>query len=159
MRIVLFFVACLLLSGCFTQGDCLVSATNMMRIQFKKKNTKSDTAVTITAIEISGTDSLLVPTSALTEISIPVNGRADTTRFIIHRTKAIDNTITGVDTLTVQYDIQGSVATPDCGAFTYYQNLRVLRFSRGDSAIKVFNKSLAKDPINQVYAINYWIYF
>jgi hypothetical protein len=159
MRILLFFVACLVLSGCFTQGDCLVSATNMMRIQFKKKNTKSDTSISITAIEISGTDSILVPVSALTELAIPVNGRADTTRFIIHRVKATDNSITGVDTLTIQYNIQGSVATPDCGAFTYYQNLKILKFSRGDSLINAFNRNLAKDPTSQVYAINYWIYF
>jgi hypothetical protein len=159
MRILLFFVTCLILSGCFTQGDCLVSATNLMRIQFKKKNTKSDTSVSITYVSFSGTDSILAPTTAVTELILPVDGHVDSTRFIFHRVKASDNSITGVDTLTVKYDIQSSVATPDCGAYTYYQNLKVVKFSRGDSLIKVFNKSLAKDPTSQTYAINFWIYF
>lgn len=159
MRILLPFVVCAVMSSCFTQGDCLVSATNVMRIQFKKKNTTTDTAVTITYIEISGTDTLLSDSTATSGLLLPLNGKIDTTRFIIHRIKESDSTVTGSDTLTVKYDIQGSVATSDCGAYTYYQNLRVIRFSRGDSLLKIYNRNLAKDPTSQEYAINLRIYF
>ncbi len=159
MRILLLFFICLVMSSCFTQGDCLVSATNQMRIIFKKKKTTTDTAVTITYVEISGTDTLLSDSAATSDFLLPLNGKVDTTRFIIHRIKAGDPTVTGTDTLTVKYDIQGSVATPDCDAYTYYQNLRVIRFNRGDSLLKIYDRNLAKDPSSQVYAINFWIYF
>ena len=180
MRILLLFVVCLVMSSCFTQGDCLVSATNNLRIQFKKKNTATDTAVTITYIEISGTDSILVPTivssklaylvlpktaaipdptTALSDFLIPINGHTDTTRFIFHRIKASDPTVADADILTLKYDIQGIVATSDCGAYNYYQNLRVIRFNRGDSLLKMYNRNLAKNPTSQEYAINLRIYF
>lgn len=159
MRIILLFVVCAVMSSCFTQGDCLVSATNLMRIQFKKKNTTTDTAVTITYIEISGTDTLLSDSAAVSGLLLPLNGKADTTRFIIHRIKASDPTVRGTDTLTVKYNVQGSVATSDCGAYTYYQNLQLIRFNRGDSLLKFYNRNLAKDPTSQEYAINLWIYF
>jgi hypothetical protein len=159
MRILLFFVASLVLSGCFTQGDCLVSASNLVRIQFKKKNTTKDTSVAVTAIQVSGTDSIIGYKSSSTELLIPLNGKADTTQFILHRLNVNDSTITATDTLTLGYQVQGSVATPDCGAFTYYQNLKVLKFSRGDSLLKLYNRNLAKDPTSQTHAINFWIYF
>ena len=110
-----------LFASCFNPGDCLISATNYMHIQFKKKSNHTlDTAISFSyhSISVSGTDSVYRIKTATAVILLPLDINSDVTTFVFHRMKAGDTTMTAVDTLKIGYIRQGKVISPDCGAFT-----------------------------------------
>jgi hypothetical protein len=151
-----FFVGGLIL-GCFSEGDCLITATNQLHIQFKKRsNSAKDTIVAFNSITISGggTASTITPTSG---ILLPLNIKSDSTLIVFDRTNS-----SAPDSILLGYDRQSKVITKDCGAYTYFMNLRVLKRSLDSTQIKVFNKVLLKDPTGTAitaYALNYQILF
>ncbi len=164
MKFVLLIFICGLFVSCFDPGDCLISATNLMHIQFKtQRNQHLDTIVTFAyySIEVSGTDSVLRVRPAVAELLLPVDISKDTTTFIFHRINA-DSSVIGTDTLRLGYVRQGKVISPACGAFTYYQNLKILKTNLGSEQIKAFSSSLIKDPTKSdisAYAVNYQIFY
>src|SRR5579859_7048800 len=100
MKYALLIAMGLIFWSCFNEGDCIITATNYMEIQFKKKSNHSlDSLVAFTSIRISGTDSTLVFSSVTSAINIPVDIHHDTTRFILNRVNTSDSTLVGSDTL------------------------------------------------------------
>lgn len=164
MKFALLLFVCFLFASCFNQGDCLVSATNYLHFQFKKnKNHALDTSITFAyySIFVSGTDSILRVRPSTATLLLPVDVSKGTTTFIFHRINS-DSTINKLDTLQLGYTRQGKVISPDCGAFTYYQNLKVLKTSLTASQIKIFSTSLLRDPtISDIsaYAVNFQIFY
>ncbi len=160
------FVVLLLIVGlfgsCFNEGDCLVSATNYMHLQFKKEaNHSLDSAVILDTIYISGTDTSLVFNSATSAVLIPLDIHNATTTFIFQRTNPLDSTL-AYDTLQVGYATRSKVIAKDCGAFTYYQNLAILKTNLREAQIKIYSTSLLKDPTSSgisAYAVNYQIFY
>jgi len=168
MKYVGIIVICVVLGSCLNDGNCIITATNTMHIQFKThRDHKTDTTIDIKAIYISGTapDSAsgLAPTTALKEILLPIDIHRDTTTFIFQYSDGTSNT------LQVNYSGQTKIIAKDCGAFTYYQNLRVLYPTTDfkESQIKEFSTSLLVDPTlyagskknPSAYAVNYQIFF
>jgi len=159
MKFVLLVLICVLFESCFNDGNCIITATNSMHIQFKKEsNSKLDTSVYFRHIYISGADAIYFKNDTLvSDILIPIDIYSSATTFIFQYA----NTDT-FDTLLVGYSAQSKIIAKDCGAFTYYQNLEVLKTNLKDSRIKVFNTSLLKDPSiagNSGYALNYQILY
>jgi hypothetical protein len=153
---------CALFGSCFTDGNCLITATNYMHIQFKKEsNNKLDTAPLIKTITILGADEGYISkvNASLTEVLIPIDIHSNITSVIIWHTNS-DSTKFGTDTLQVSYTGQSKVIAKDCGAFTYYQNLSVLHTNL---KLKEFSTSLLKDPTvgntPSAYAVNYQIFY
>jgi hypothetical protein len=166
MKFVILLIIGLFLGSCFNDGNCIITATNYMHIQFKKlSNAKLDTALDLTTIYISGTDSVLLVNSSTTQILVPLDIHSNTTTFVIQRADA--NSVVTSDTLKVGYSAQSKIIAKDCGAFTYYQNLEILGTNLNESQIKVFSTSLLTDPtlyvassVNfQAYAVNYQILY
>jgi len=151
-----FFVGGLIL-GCFSEGDCLISATNQLHVQFKKRsNSAKDTIVTFNSITISGagTSTTVNPTS---ELLLPLNIKSDSTLIVFNRANA-----SIPDSILLSYNRQTKVITKDCGAYTYFINLKVVKRNLDSAQIKVFNKVLLKDPASTAttaYALNYQILF
>ena len=170
MKYVFPFLICGLFASCFNEGDCLVTATNYMRIQFKKKkNTAEDTTITFSyySIEVKEQNAVFKDVTASSQILLPldVNQASDSTTFIIHRINA-DSSKYATDTLIVSYSKQAKVISKDCGAHTYYQNLKVEHMSaHHDSVgIKTFSTSLLKNPTGYStdptsYALNFQILY
>jgi hypothetical protein len=164
MKFALLIFLCAIFASCFNPGDCLVTATNYMHIQFfKKLNPTLDSAVALTRIFISGTDLYLkFPTdSTVQDLLLPLDIHNNSTTFIWQRTNLYDTLIRVSDTLKVGYTIQSKVISPDCGAFSYYENLKILKTDSG-MHIKAFSTSLIKDPTNSditAYAVNYQIFY
>jgi len=139
-----------------------------MHIQFKKLSNSKDSAILLNTVQISGVskDSIPPVNAKVTEILIPIDIHDTTTIFILQRTNPADST-THYDTLQVGYTAQTKVIAKDCGAFTYYQNLKVLSSNLKDSQIKAFSTSLLTDPTlyvagsanYQAYAVNYQIFY
>jgi hypothetical protein len=144
--------------GCFNDGNCLITATNYMHIQFKKESNKLDTAVYFSHISISGANAILFTNDTLVnEILLPLDIHSDSTEYIFQYVNA------PADTFRVGYTAQSKVIAKDCGAFTYYQNLKVLHTNLKGEQIKPFNTSLLIDPtVGQTpsaYAVNYQILY
>ncbi|GHM99245.1 hypothetical protein WSM22_07350 [Cytophagales bacterium WSM2-2] len=139
-----------------------------MHIQFKKRsNSAKDTAILFAtqSVIISGTDSVISVVGAQKELLLPVdvNSQANSTTFIFHRLST-DNVTVVSDTLEIGYTKQSKLVSKDCGAYTYYQNLTILKTSKSleSSQFKTFSTSLIKDPTASLitsYAINYQILY
>jgi hypothetical protein len=137
-----------------------------MHIQFKKESNKLDSSLRIKAISISGTDTIIKVNASVSEILIPIDIHSNITSVVIWHTNS-DSTKAGFDTLQVSYTGQTKVIAKDCGAFTYYQNLKVLHSNLKDSQIKEFSTSLLVDPTlysgnrnnPSAYAVNYQIFY
>jgi hypothetical protein len=154
---------CVFFGSCLNDGNCLITSTNNIHIQFKKEsNHKLDTALVIKTISISGTDSIIKVNTSASEVLIPIDIHSNTTSIVIRHTNS-DSTNVGLDTLQVSYTGQSKVIAKDCGAFTYYQNLEMIKTNLKDSQIKIFSTSLLKDPTlgntPSAYAVNYQIFY
>jgi hypothetical protein len=164
MKFAVFLLIGVLFGSCFNDGNCIITATNYMHIQFKKETTKTDSALDLTTIYISGADSILAVNAATKEILLPLDIHHPTTLFILQRSNAAKSGLVS-DTLLVGYTAQSKVITKECGAFTYYRDLKILYANRKD--IKAFSTSLLTDPtlyvagsVNyQAYAVNYQIFY
>lgn len=124
----------ILFSACLDEPDCIVTASNEVKISFEKITSDSARAVEFNSILVSGTDSVFYEADSVTSVIIPVNPIAFETTFRFFYESAID-------TLVVSYTRQTRVISPDCGAFNYFQDLEVV-FSSFPEA-KVINPQLS----------------
>ncbi|MBS1558062.1 MAG: hypothetical protein JST69_04975 [Bacteroidetes bacterium] len=149
-----------LFSSCFSEGDCLVTATNQMYIQFKKKsNATLDTNIYFLKIAVSGTDSIFKFNSAVTNLLLPLDIAHDTTTYLFRRVNSKDSTLViPTDTLIVTYTTQTKVLGKDCGAYQYFSNLKTLKAGKS-LLVKPYNNFLLKNPATQTYALNYQLLF
>lgn len=157
MRYIFAFFVGVLVIGCFSEGDCLVTATNQLHIQLKKRtNSAKDTAVTFNSITLSGV-AQISGTVTLQEFLLPLNIKSDSTLIIFNRANS-----SKPDSILLGYSRQSKVITKDCGAYTYFQNLKILKTNLDSTQFKVFHTLLLKDPTSTAvtaYAINYQILY
>lgn len=168
MKYIFLFLICALFASCFNEGDCLITATNIMHIQFKKKsNSAIDTTIHFAyqSISFSGTDTFAIVRQAH-EVLLPIDISSSTNSatIIFHRINIADTTIQVTDTLEIGYLKQSKVISKDCGAYTFYSNLKILKTNLKSTQIKTFSTSLIKDPTassvaTSSYAINYQILY
>ena len=144
-----------LVIGCFSEGDCLVTATNQLHIQFKKRtNSAKDTAVVFNSISVSGNASASITSQ---EFLLPLNTESDSTLIIFDRASA-----TKPDSILLVYNRKNKVITKECGAYNYYLNLKILKTNLDSAQFKIFNNFLIKDPTSiaiTAYALNYQILY
>lgn len=149
------------LAGCYSDGDCLSTSTNLVYITFKKKSsTTTDTLIYFTSIRAlsAPADSALKFTTGVTSVTIPVDVSRDTTVFVFNRINTADSTQTVSDTLAVSYSMQSKVLGKQCGAYPYFTKLKTVRASQTLS-YKMFNDFLLSDPSTSAYALNYQFYY
>ncbi|MBS1980815.1 MAG: hypothetical protein JST74_06555 [Bacteroidetes bacterium] len=149
-----------LFSSCFSEGDCLVTATNQMYIQLKKKSaTTTDTLINFKFIRVSGTDSIFKFASSTASLLLPLDVKRDTTSYVFYRRNPLDTSqLLPPDTFNVSYKRATKVLGKDCGAYLFYQNLNAVKISKSFS-VKLYNNFLIKNPSNQQYALNYQLFF
>lgn len=166
MKYVFPFFLCALFASCFSEGDCSISATNFMHIQFKKRRSlKEDTVITFAykSVEIVGKSVALTYRPAASEILLPldIDPSVSSTTFIFHRINA-DSSKQATDTIEIGYVMQSKVITKECGAYNFYKDLKILNTNLDSVQIKAFNKNLLKDPNSSAttaYALNYQIFY
>jgi hypothetical protein len=122
------------LSSCLSDPNCIITASNEIKIQFKKKGTDSLKFVTFPSITSSGTDKTTSMDSA-TAIRLYVNPRDTTTTFKFQH-DGIE------DTLRIKYFQQTIVISPECGAYTFYSHLAVDGYSFAGT-VRVLNAQLS----------------
>lgn len=102
----------------------------------------------------------MVFAAPLADILLPLNIASDSTEFIFKRV-AKDNSIVS-DTFRVGYVRQNKVISKDCGAYTFYQSLKIRKTNLASDQIKIMANYLEKNPsstANTAYVINYQIFY
>jgi hypothetical protein len=129
-------VTIIIFSSCLSEPDCLVSASNEVKMVFKKANKDSLKYVKFPVIKSSGTDVIFVADS-VTSILLYVDPRATQTTFRFQHENG-----TTTDTLMLRYNIQDILISPDCGAYRYYSGLQVVAYSFSDT-VRITNSTLS----------------
>ncbi len=147
MRFFLVGLITIVLSACLSEPDCLVTASNEVKIVFKKAHKDSLKYVQFPIIESSGTDVIFVADS-VSNITLYVDPRATQTTFKFQQE-------TGkTDYVTLKYNIQNILISPACGAYRYYSGLQVVDYSFSDT-VKVTNPTLSNNSTVQNVEIKF----
>ena len=154
-RALLVGIVVLLFSSCYDKGDCLITNSTLINIKFKKRtNSAIDTAISLTSIEIIGSDIASGDTTG-TGVYLPVDPFKTQAAFILHykdNIKVIDNkndtTKFKPDTLQFNYRNETVILNGDCPAFAYQKDVTVTKTTHDSTLIRVINNQLLKDAIN-----------
>ncbi len=152
-KAVLLIFLIFLSSSCFNKGDCLITASELTRIDLYQKSDKQPKTILFLSIKTSGYGTTLQQDSVNSStLLIPVNPNGDTTRFTFNYGEKSDF-------ITVSYSSATRIIAPDCGAFTYYSNLGIVNTSFDRSLIKLVNTRLLRNPANNKNATNLQLFF
>lgn len=121
MRIVLIILLIFLFTGCLNEPDCIITSTNLVKINFKK-DSKTAREITFTKINVSGLPDDLYGGLKVSSVQLPVPPGDNESTFIFY----FENRI---DTIHVTYSKQAEVTSKSCGAYTNYSDLFVADFS------------------------------
>jgi len=154
-RALLIGIVVLLFSSCYDKGDCLVTNSTLINIQFKKRTDSSiDTAVRFSSIEIMGTP-LVITGDTTTIMYLPVDPSKTEAGFIFHyqdsiRTinKTTDTLKFKPDTLKFTYRNETVIPNSDCIAVAYQKDLTVSKTTYDSTLIRVINNQLLKNAVN-----------
>lgn len=152
LRAFLFVGLCVLMASCYDQGDCILTSSNLVRIDFYASSS------TTTAKKILFDSAIVLPTGFLfkdtasvsvSSVTLPIDPTLSETTFVIYYDKK-------VDTLVFSYTTQTKVLSPDCGSFGYQNDLSIVYSTLpADSAVVVdpqlrLNFVPTKDPVTNV---------
>jgi len=117
VRIVQILSVIFLLTGCLNEPDCIITSTNLVKINFKK-DSKTTRPIAVTKINVSGLTKDFYAGETVSAVQLPVNP------------DALESTFTFVfegrtETLHLTYSKIQKVISLDCGAFTNYADLTV----------------------------------
>jgi len=154
-RTLLVGIVVLLFSSCYDKGDCLITNSTLISIKFKKRTDSSkDTAISLTSIQIIGSDIASGDTTA-TGVYLPVDPSKTEAAFIFHypdNIRVIDNKNDTIkfnpDTLQFSYRNETVIMNSDCPALTYHKDVIVSKTTHDSTLIRVINNQLLKNAIN-----------
>lgn len=155
LRAFLFVGICVLMASCYDQGDCILTSSNLVRIDFydskataNAKNITYDSALVLPTNYLFFYDSTRAPAS-VSAILLPVDPTESETTFIMFYDKK-------VDTLVFSYTTQSKVLAPDCGTFSYQNDLTIVKSTFPKDSAVVVNRQLrlnfgtSRDPVTNV---------
>jgi Family of unknown function (DUF6452) len=126
VRIVQIISLIFLFSGCLNEPDCIITSTNLVKINFKK-DSKTQRQILFTKINVSGLSKDFYAGENVSYVELPVNPddtEATFTFYFEGRT----------ETIQLTYTRQSEVISSSCGAFTNYSDLSV-----PESSFELFN--------------------
>ena len=117
MRIVQIISLIFLLTGCLDEQDCIITSTNLVKINFKI-DSKTARVISFTKINVSGLTKDFYSGASVSSLQLPVSPDDNEATFTFEfegRT----------ETMHLTYTRQSEVVSPSCGAFTNYSGLSV----------------------------------
>lgn len=120
-------------SSCLNEPDCVVTATNIVRVSFERlipDSLNTDTVVFIDSVQVSGTFALYHEGDTTSQLQLPVDPQQLTTTFRVFYYDSI------MDSIRISYTRKAQVVSPACGAFTHFQDLVVLSTSFGNLIVE-----------------------
>ena len=141
----LIFVASVVLSSCFEQGDCQNQTSNIIKVAFFKSADKKSLELQLDSVTVSGIAGKFIENEQLSALVIPLNPVADKSIITLYRPD-------GVSTLTIQYQARTTVLDPACGA----TELFTLKSAEGSG---VASAAVTKALVSVSLTTNVSVYF
>lgn len=138
------FIVLIGATACSEGSDCYSENTSIISMNFFKRNTldpdttfyERDTLIVSRVYAIDNQDSLIMENDTIFgTLVLPVNPQNNTTAYRIGR-----------HNLTVRYDIQQRIMSPDCGVEQIFSNLDTVTYSFDSLVIK--SRTLDRNEIN-----------
>jgi hypothetical protein len=142
LRAFFFIGVSLILASCFDRGDCLITNTNIVKVDLKDvASPKISRTAIFTSIHIPDVG-VLYQQDTLSTLLLVVDPRVEETKFVFQYNNRSD-------TLVLGYTNQTLVLSPDCGSFNYQSELEVRysTFGTGNAIIKN-QRLLTTVPLN-----------
>jgi hypothetical protein len=117
VKVIGFLVLMILTTGCLSDQDCLVTSSNLVKIQFKSLKNRNKN-IKLDSVEVAGLGYYYPKEDSVSNISLPVSPISNEATFTFYFYKTTPN-------ITVGYLTQAEVISAKCGAFTNYIDLRV----------------------------------
>lgn len=144
MRIVQILSLIFLLTGCLNEPDCVITSTNLVKINFKK-DSKTSREITFTRINVSGLTKDFYAQEKVTSVQLPVNPDETEATFTFYFE---DRT----ETMQLTYTRKSEVISVTCGAYTNYAGLTVT-----ESSFELFNVTNTQLLINATSNIEVFV--
>lgn len=127
MRFFLPLIFILVLSGCLTEPDCVVTATNFVKVSFKSQTGDTTRTIQVVYVAISGTNKQVAGDS-VSRMVLPVNPDDTQTEFtIFYKHKANGKYVTTSGSVTLSYQrLNAVVGAVTCGSFAYFSKLAIV---------------------------------
>ncbi|MBL7870216.1 MAG: hypothetical protein JNM78_01290 [Cyclobacteriaceae bacterium] len=132
MRVLGFLVLWILATACLNDQDCLITSTNLVKIQFKNLKNKNKN-IKLDSVEVSGLGYFYPTTDSISNLALPVSPMVNEATFTFYYYNSSP-------AVTVEYFTQAQVISAKCGAFTNYIDLRVTTTSF--DSLKIINDRL-----------------
>jgi len=144
VRIVQILSLIFLLTGCLNEPDCVLTSTNLVKINFKK-DSKTSREITFTRINVSGLTKDFYAQEKVTSVQLPVNPDETEATFTFYFE---DRT----ETMQLTYTRKSEVISVTCGAYTNYAGLTVT-----ESSFELFNVTNTQLLINATSNIEVFV--
>jgi hypothetical protein len=129
-------IAAALLWSCFDEGNCLVSFTDKVIVNFKNGEDGKPATISMDSITVDGISLLNYEAKELTKVELPVNPHSITSSFIFYFPST-------ADTLVLAYHREAVILTTDCGAANYITGLSIESTDLED--VRIVGTKLLKD--------------
>ena len=126
------FIPLLFLFSCLEDPDCLVTATNLVKIDFKNTDGTVRT-ITFSGITVSGLATPIYVNSAQSTVQLPLNPQSTETTFLFREASVVKR-------MVIRYAITHRAISEKCGAYAFYSNLEIVESNY--TSIKVKNPFL-----------------
>jgi hypothetical protein len=136
------------LTGCFDDGDCTTTTTDLVQIGFRNYESLEAEAVAINSITLTGTDAVFYATQeeALDAIALPLDPSA--TSVTINFDLALET-----HELTIDYHAVPRLISPDCGVEVTFKNI-----STDDEKHDFDSVAVRSSTLDEVITTNIVIY-
>lgn len=143
-------------ASCFTQPDCIVTASMEIKIDFKQiklnrqtnARTVVDTLVSFQSISIADIDSAYLKNVVASSLTLPINPNKSSIKYTFVRNGRQTTSPKVTETITFTYNNETRIISAQCGAFVYFLNLEIADSSYGSSQFKILNDRLLKSTSN-----------
>lgn len=147
-----------LTTACFTEPDCIVTATMEVKIDFKQTKLNSrtnarsvvDTVLSFQSIkiEVGGKDTLFATNVSAASLTLPIDPNQPSIKYTFVRKGRQANSPTVTEFITLSYANETRIISSKCGAFVYFLDLKVDDSSYGQTGYKLVSDRLLKNTSN-----------
>lgn len=147
-----------LTNACFTEPDCIVTATMEVKIDFKQTKLNSrtnarsvvDTVLSFQSIkiEVAGKDTLFATNVSAASLTLPIDPNQPSIKYTFVRKGRQANSPTVTEFITLSYANETRIISSKCGAFVYFLDLKVDDSSYGQTGYKLVSDRLLKNTSN-----------
>jgi hypothetical protein len=105
-----------LLSACLEDPDCIITSSNLVKIDFKE-DAETSKSIEVTKITVSGSDTEFYKGKTVSSVQLPLNPAMEETVFTFEIKGATSKTI------NLTYARTTTLISPTCGVFIEYKDL------------------------------------